>query len=139
MMSRCSRPRFSSGRAAFAGGACAAPIPVSAVSTSANGSAAVIRLKADSTLIAISDLEHAGAVAEFLGRHTELVERRGKQVRHPRVLRELQVASALQLSGRAAREHDRQRAEVVLVAVAQRAAIEHQRVIELRPIAVWSR
>ena len=33
-------------------------------------------------------------------------------------------------------QHDRQRAEVVLIAVAQRAAIEHQRVIEQRPVAV---
>ena len=38
--------------------------------------------------------------------------------------------------GRAAGEHDRQRAEVVLVAVAQRAAVEHQRVIQQRAVAV---
>ena len=36
----------------------------------------------------------------------------------------------------AAGEHDRQRAEVVLVAVAQRAAVQHERVIEQRAVAV---
>ena len=71
-----------------------------------------------------------------LGRHAELVEHREQQVGHVRVLREPQVTAALQLSRCAAGQHDRQRAEVVLVAVAQRAAVEHQRVIEQRAVAV---
>ena len=69
----------------------------------------------------------------------ELVEHRQQQVRHVRVLREPQMPAALQLPGRAAREDDRQRAEVVLVAVAQRAAVEDQRVIEQRAVAVRRR
>ena len=49
------------------------------------------------------------------------------------------LAPARQLPGRAAGQHNRQRAEIVLVAVAERAAIQHQRVIEQRAVAVGRR
>ena len=63
----------------------------------------------------------------------------GDAMEHRRVRRVAQVAAALQLARRAAGEDDRQRIEVVLVAVAQAAAVEHHRVIEQRAVAVGRR
>jgi hypothetical protein len=46
------------------------------------------------------------------------------------------MPSALQLARCVASEHDRQRAEVVLVTVAQRTPVQHQRVVEQRAVSV---
>ena len=64
------------------------------------------------------DRNHAGAVAELLGRDAELVEHRQQQVRHRRVRRVPDVTPAFQRARCAAGQDDRQRIVIVLVAVA---------------------
>ena len=81
---------------------------------------------------------HTGAVAELLhpgeSSFSSIATSSSDHVRRPSGTEV--SAGRPSLPGAAAREHDRQRAEVVLVAVAERAAVEHQRMIEKRPVAV---
>src|SRR5688500_197302 len=88
---------------------------------------------------AASDSERLGAVADLVHRRAHLVEYGEQQVRHRRVRCVADVAVTLQPSRRAADEHDRQRVVVVLVAVAQAAAVQHHRVVEQVAVAVGRR
>src|SRR5688572_8590116 len=139
MMSRCSRPRLSSGSMRGAG-ACAKTANESTVTQMAAVAVTVRFMNPSSSNLAlfrpVLNIENAGAVSELLCRHAHLVQHRRQQIRHARVLRKLQVPSPLQLSRRGAGQHDRQRTEVVLVTVTEGAAVEHQRVIEQRAVAV---
>src|SRR5438034_2135804 len=82
------------------------------------------------------EFHRAGAVAELLHRHADLLEQRHVQVVHRRVLREPQVAAALELSRAAADQHERQIDVRVLIRIAQPAALQDHRVVQQRAVAV---
>src|SRR5438132_8244315 len=91
------------------------------------------------TIAALQGLDAAVAVAERVDRDADLVEHRQDQVRHRRVIRILEMTAALVIAGRASDDEIRQREMVVLVAVAHVAAVEDERVIEERAVAVLNR
>ena len=76
------------------------------------------------------------AVTEMLFRASQLAQDRQQQVRHRRELLLPKVAVALKRAAGAPGQHDRQRIMVVRVAVAHAAAVEDQRVIQQRAVAV---
>src|SRR6266508_1797592 len=81
-------------------------------------------------------LERSRAVPERLDRHAHLVHEAHEQIGHRRAFRILQVPSALDLPGAAAR-HDQWQCRVRMdIAVAQAAAVEDEGMIEQRAVAV---
>src|SRR5262249_47863052 len=68
----------------------------------------------------------------------EFVENAQQQVRHWRMRRISQMASAFYPSRGAADQKDRQRVVIVFVSIAERAAEQNQRVVEKRAVAIRS-
>src|SRR5581483_4422882 len=80
--------------------------------------------------------DQPGTVPELLLLDSELVQHRQQQVRHRRVRSDTNVTPAFDLAGSAADQKYRQRIMVVLVAVAQRAPVQYQRMIEQCAVTV---
>ena len=75
-------------------------------------------------------LELSGAVAEFLGRHSEVAKQRQLQIRQRRMAGINKVAAAFDRSTAAARDKGRQRAVGMAIAVADASSIQKDHVIE---------
>jgi len=74
----------------------------------------------------LSDLQPARTIPELVLSNAELVQHGQKQIRHRSVRRKLEVAASLQLTGGASNQQDRERIVIVLVTVAQGAAVEDE-------------
>src|SRR5262249_28530476 len=83
-----------------------------------------------------SDLQLAGAVAKLILLNPELVQDAQRQFRHWRVCRVLQVPAAFHLAGGASHQDDGKRIMVMLVSVAEGAAVKHQRMVQKVAIAI---
>jgi hypothetical protein len=67
----------------------------------------------------------------------EFVENGKHQVRHRGMRGRLQVSAAFDLARRASDQQNRQRVVIVLIAVAQSAAVKNEGVIKQVSVAVW--
>src|SRR4029453_3202246 len=79
-------------------------------------------------------IDPAGAVADAVQIHAELVEQRQVKVRQRRLLRITDVASALQVTSAAARQQNRNVARVVGIAIAHTGPVNQRGVIDQRAI-----
>ena len=77
----------------------------------------------------ISDLETAGAVAELVLPNAELVQDAQIEIRHRSVWRVLDVTASFELTRCASNQENRQRIVIVLIAVAECAAVQNQGMI----------
>src|SRR5581483_12356275 len=80
--------------------------------------------------------ELAGAVADGLRRHSRTIEEREQHIRQGRVIGVTQMLPALELAAASAEQGGRQRELIVAVAVAHVAAVQNDRVIQQRSIAI---
>src|SRR5216684_240384 len=89
--------------------------------------------------IALERREPAGAVAEFFGRHAQILEDRHMKVRERRPFRMSHVPAAFDPRVLAADECDRQVVVKVRVAVADAGAVQEQRVVQHLPLTLRKR
>src|SRR5262245_4733684 len=83
--------------------------------------------------------KQSAAISNFFGRNPRAIEQRLEQVCQRRLVGVLQMLTALELSAAAAHHQRRQWEVIVLVAVAHVAAVEQDRVIQDRAVAVGHR
>src|SRR5262249_21773625 len=83
-----------------------------------------------------SDLQLTGAVSEFILLNSKLIKNGQHEVRHRCVCVILQVTPAFDLPGGASDEQNRERIMIVLVSIAQCAAVKNQGMIQKIAVAV---
>src|SRR3954469_2307372 len=83
-----------------------------------------------------SERDDARAVAELLLLEIHLRQQADEEVGHRRVLRRANVLAALVLAAATTRDEDRKVGVIVLIAVAEAAAVEDERMIQQGAVAV---